>query len=283
MQTLDGATAVITGGGSGMGRAVALRLARAGANVVVADVDGERAEAVADTARGDGAEAVAVAVDVRDADANHQLLDTTIDAFGACNVVMLNAGVAGSAGRSWHLTEEDWEFTLGVNLWGVINGVRAFVPHLVEHGNGHVVATASIAGHVAGAHASPYGVSKFGVVALMESLHHELRLDKADVGVTCLCPGFVNTDIVNPDRSEADGTVGRPRDERGERWYAMSRRALETGLDPDVVGDLVHDAILADQFWLFTDDWWDQAIEERAAAILAREPSVLGMPNPPSS
>lgn len=283
MDTFTGTTAVITGGGSGMGRAVALRLARAGANVVIADLDRDGAETVAASARSLGAEAIAVEVDVSQAAANDALLDATIDAFGQCNVVMLNAGVSGSAGRSWHLTEADWDFTLGVNLQGVINGVRSFVPHLVEHGNGHVVATASIAGHVASAFSSPYAVSKFGVVALMEALHHELRIDKADVGVTCLCPGFVNTNIVDAARARAEGDVGRDRDERGERWYDMSARALQGGLDPAVVGDQVHDAILAGQFWLFTDDWWDDAIHARATAILTRDAPVIGMPNPPSS
>lgn len=277
MDSLRGKTAVVTGAGSGMGRAVALRLAEAGTKVVISDIDDASAGAVAEQAKALGAEALAVTTDVADPAANDHLLDATIDAFGACNIVVLNAGVTGSIGRSWTLSVDDWAWTLGVNLTGVINGIRSFVPHLVEHGDGHVVATASIAGHVSGPYGGPYNVSKHGVAVLMETLQHELRIDEADVGVTCLCPGFVNTNIMAAARERPAGGAGSARDERGERWFDISERALQTGLDPEVVGQQVHDAILANQFWLFTDQAWDDAIRTRVDAIIERRPPVIGM------
>ncbi|MCP3912768.1 MAG: SDR family NAD(P)-dependent oxidoreductase [Actinomycetia bacterium] len=277
MDNLEGKTAVVTGAGSGMGRAMALRFARAGMNVVLADVNDDAMGAVAAEAGELGAQALTQHTDIADLVANADLLDAAVDGFGQVNVVCLNAGVTGSAGLSWTLSADDWSWSLGILLDGVIHGVRTFVPHLVEHGDGHVVTTASIAGHIAGVYAAPYMVAKHGVASLSESLYHELKADGSSVGVTCLCPGFVNTNIVQAAR-ERGAEAGAAQDAAGEKWLDMSGRALSGGLDPEVVGDMVHDAILANQFWLFTDQMWDDAIAKRADAILNRQSPVMGMP-----
>ncbi|MDA3041306.1 MAG: SDR family NAD(P)-dependent oxidoreductase [Actinomycetota bacterium] len=279
MESLSGKTAVVTGGASGMGRAMALRFARAGMNVVIGDVDDDRAGAVAAEARGHGVQALAVHTDVSDESANIALNAAACDAFGRVNVVCLNAGVTGSAGRSWTLSVKDWDWTLGILLDGVVHGVRAFVPGIVEHGDGHVVMTASIAGHVSSAYSGPYMVAKHGVVALAETLHHELRAEKSAVGVTCLCPGFVNTDIVAATRRRKVGEAGAVQDDLGGKWLDFSERALAGGLDPELVGEQVHDAILDGQFWLFTDQAWDEAIALKNQQILARRPPTLGHPS----
>ena len=278
MESLAGKTAIVTGGGSGMGRAMAVRFVRAGMNVVVADIAVEGMAATVAAATEFGAAAIGVETDVADEHANVALRDAAIDAFGAYHVVCLNAGVTGSSGRCWTLTAADWRWTLGILLDGVIHGVRAFVPGLVAQDEGHVVITASIAGHVASAFSGPYIVGKHGVTALAESLHHELRAERSAVGVTCLCPGFVKTDIVEAARRRADGQVGTPQDDAGKRWLDFSGRALDGGLDPAVVGDQVHDAIVGDQFWLFTDDAWDHAIAKRAEEITNRLPPSTGRP-----
>lgn len=278
MDTLTGRTAVVTGGASGMGRAMVLRFARSGMDVVIADVDDEGMAAVAAEAESHGAAALTVHTDVASAAANDALRDAALDTFGQVNVVCLNAGVTGSSGRSWALTEEDWDWSLGILLDGVVHGVRSFVPGLVEHGDGHVVITASIAGHVAGAFSAPYMVAKHGVAVLAETLYHELRAEKSTVGVTCLCPGFVRTGIVEAANRRGAGAVGTARDDAGGRWLAMSRRALDTGLDPAVVGEQVHDAVLDGRFWLFTDTAWDEAIAQRAHQITNRLPPTIGRP-----
>ena len=278
MEDFTGKTAVVTGGGSGMGRAMALRWARAGMNVVVADVNDDTAAAVATEARALGVGALAVRTDVAQLDDNAALLDATLSEFGQANIVCLNAGVTGSAGRSWALTADDWDWSLGILLDGVIHGVRTFVPGLVEHDDGHVVVTASIAGHVASAFSAPYMVAKHGVAVLAETLFHELRSVRSNVGVTCLCPGFVNTNIIQAAK-DLDGSAGSPQDEMGQRWLDFSERALSTGLDPEVVGEQVFDAVKDNQFWLFTDTMWDEAIAKRAHEITNRLQPTVGQPS----
>ncbi len=253
-----------------MGLAMARRFARAGMKVVLSDIDEAKLSLEVDDIRRLGAEVIAVVADVSEEDQNHALFDATIDAFGTANVVCLNAGVQGSIGRSWSLSKADYDWTLGILLQGVIHGVRAFVPHLVEHDDGHVVLTASIAGHISAPFGAPYNIAKHGVATLAETLFHELKIERTNVGVTCLCPGFVNTNIVNATAARAAGSVGSAIDDRGNQMLELSQRALRRGLDPEIVGDQVHDAIINDQFWLFTDQDWDAAISARAQEIGSR-------------
>ena len=262
-----------------MGRAMALRFARAGMNIAIGDVNEDGMAAVVAEAKALGVEAFGVYTDVADENANCALNEAACDAFGQVNVACLNAGVTGSAGRSWSLTKQDWDWTLGILLDGVIHGVRAFVPGMVEHDDGHVVMTASIAGHVSSAYSGPYMVAKHGVVALAETLHHELRAEKSNIGVTCLCPGFVNTDIVAATRRRDPGQVGAVQDKLGEKWLDFSERALAGGIDPEIVGEQVYDAIVDNQFWLFTDQDWDHAIGEKNQQILTRKAPTLGHPS----
>ncbi len=278
MKDLQNKTAVITGAGSGMGRAMALRLAKADMNVVLADVDDDAMAEVATSIIGDGGQAIAVHTDVADSTANTELFEAAMAAFDQINVVALNAGVTGSVGRTWTLSEQDWRWSLGILLDGVIHGIRTFVPHLVDHGDGHVVITASIAGHISSPFSGPYAVAKHGVVALAETLHHDLAAEGSSVGVTCLCPGFVNTNIVTAARDREGADVGSPTDERGDKWLEVSGRALETGLEPEVVGRQVHDAIIDNRFWLFTDEAWDDAIARRSEEIIGRRPPTVGRP-----
>jgi NAD(P)-dependent dehydrogenase (short-subunit alcohol dehydrogenase family) len=246
--------------------------------VVVADIDDDSAAAVVEEIVAAGGGATAAHVDVADPAANDALLTAALDAYRQVNVVCLNAGVTGSVGRSWTLGADDWRWSLGILLDGVVNGIRTFVPHLLSHGDGHVVITASIAGHVSSPYSAPYAVAKHGVATLAETLYHELRADQSTIGVTCLCPGFVNTNIVAAARSRGANEPGSAKDERAGRWLDFSEQALGSGLDPEVVGELVHDAVLDDQFWLFTDEAWDEAIERRAHEITHRLPPTIGRP-----
>src|SRR5829696_5680293 len=165
MKQLVGKTAVITGAASGMGRAFAERFADAGMNVVLADVEVPRLDEATAAVAARGVEAIAVPTDVSDATAVDRLRDAALERFGRVNLVCNNAGVGGSmAGAAIDL--DDWRWVLGVNLWGVVHGHRSFLPHLLEHGDGHIVNTASMAGLYPGH--SAYAASKWAVVAITE-------------------------------------------------------------------------------------------------------------------
>jgi|TARA_B110000196_G_scaffold13550_1_gene10880 NAD(P)-dependent dehydrogenase (short-subunit alcohol dehydrogenase family) len=279
MDSLIGKTAVVTGAASGMGLAMSQRFVEAGMNVVLSDIDENKLTEATRSITASGGRAIGVLADVALESDHSMLLDRAIDEFGIVNVVCLNAGVTGSVGRSWTLAKQDWDWTLGILLDGVINGIRTFVPHLIDHGDGHVVTTASIAGHVSSPYAGPYNVGKHGVVTLSETLHHELKADGSSVGVTCLCPGFVSTNIVQATRERNSDEAGSGKDEKGDRWLEISERVLRSGLEPEVVAQQVHDAILENQFWLFTDNDWDSPIARRNKEIVERNVPSIGLPD----
>jgi NAD(P)-dependent dehydrogenase (short-subunit alcohol dehydrogenase family) len=277
MKDLAGKTAVVTGAASGMGRAFAERFADAGMNVVLADVEVPRLEEAAASVTGRGVDAITVATDVSDADAFERLRDEALARFGRVHVVCNNAGVAGSM-TGGEIDLNDWRWVLGVNLWGVIHGHRSFLPHLLEHGDGHIVNTASMAGHHPGH--SAYAASKWAVVALSEGLYQQLRMLESTVGVSCLCPGWVATDIGSSERNRPEWAAPRPLDERPVDERAVVAREwaldqLKSGMPPAQVAELVHDAVVNDRFWIFTDMTMVAALEPRYGAILAGE-------NPPA-
>ena len=193
MQELRDKVAVITGGASGIGFATAEALAREGAKLVLADVEEKALEAAAARLRAAGADAIGVVTDVASRAAVEALADATWKHYGRGDVVFNNAGVA-VAGAVASMTHEDWRWVIDVDLWGVIHGVEAFVPRLVEQKQGgHVLATASFAGLVPNVGLGAYCVAKYGVVALMEVLHRELR--PHGIGASVLCPMRVRTNI----------------------------------------------------------------------------------------
>ena len=270
MNKLEGKTAVVTGAASGMGLAMARRFAVGGMNVVLADINESKLNDAVAEIRTTGGQAQGVVTDVSLEADNIKLLDAAVDTYGTADVVCLNAGVQGSIGRSWALSKDDYSWTLGILLDGVIHGVRTFVPEMVERDEGHVVLTASIAGHISSPFGAPYNVAKHGVATLAETLFHELRVEGSNVGVTCLCPGFVNTNIVNDTASRPAGSVGSAIDDRGDQMLELTQRVLSAGLDPEVVGQQVFDAVVNNQFWLFTDDNWDAPIMARANEVVTR-------------
>ena len=270
MNKLEGKTAVVTGAASGMGLAMARRFAVGRMNVVLADINESKLSDVVDEIRTTGGQAQGIVTDVSLEADNIKLLDFAVDTYGTADLVCLNAGVQGSIGRSWALSKDDYSWTLGILLDGVIHGVRTFVPEMVERDEGHVVLTASIAGHISSPFGAPYNVAKHGVATLAETLFHELKVEGSNVGVTCLCPGFVNTNIVNDTASRPAGSVGSAIDDRGDQMLELTQRVLSAGLDPEVVGQQVFDAVVNKQFWLFTDDNWDAPIMARANEVVTR-------------
>jgi NAD(P)-dependent dehydrogenase (short-subunit alcohol dehydrogenase family) len=279
MEELTGKVAVITGGASGMGRAFADRFAAAGMSVVLGDIEEPvLAEAVTEL-EATGAEVLGMRCDVSDHESVLTLRDATFDRFGAAHVVCLNAGVAGG-GTILEQTVNSWNWVLGVNLFGIVHGLDAFLPGLVEQDEGHVLMTASIAGHLSIAGLAPYNASKHATVTIAESLYAELQEAGSRVGVSCLCPGFVATNIFTSERNRPEALLDAPVEpvdpERELARQALVEWMAANALGADTVADLVHDAVISDTFWIFTDDQHLEAVAERHGAIRERRNPVTG-------
>ena len=232
LQELDGKVAVITGGGSGIGASLARACAAEGMRVVVVDVSGERAASVA-AELPDGT-AVARAVDVSDAASVEALADFAFDAFGAVHLLCNNAGVS-PAGRVWDFTDDEWRWLLGVNVHGVANGIRSFVPRMIEQGEGHIVNTGSGASFVSTPRLGPYCATKHAIVGLSEALRYEL--DGTGIGVSVLVPAGVNTNIgdsmVRPSATDPDAIA----DDFTVLTNAMDETSLAV-IEPEVVAEV---------------------------------------------
>ncbi|MGZ5067848.1 MAG: SDR family NAD(P)-dependent oxidoreductase [Usitatibacter sp.] len=280
MRELKGKTAVVTGAASGIGRELALACAREGANVMLADIDekgmGESAAAIAPS----GVRVESMRCDVSKADDVETLAAESWKRFGAVHLVFNNAGVA-VAGPAWTATLEDWEWTLGINLMGVVHGVRSFVPRmLAQGGECHVVNTASVAGLVDIPGSAVYCVSKHGVVALSECLHHDLRVAGAAIGVSVLCPAYVNTGIGDsarnrPSELAATNPLAAPYEE-------AVRQALRSGrITAADVARATLEAVKAGRFYIIPHEKIRGAIESRMRDILEdRTPTDVSRPVP---
>ncbi len=265
---LSDKVAVVTGAASGIGRGLVQRCAQAGMRVVAADVEAAALEeTVASVAS--GSPVIAVVTDVSEGAAVEALASRAYDTFGAVHLLCNNAGVF-QAGVLWDRTVADWEWVLGVNVWGIIHGIRAFVPRMIASGEpGHIVNTSSLAGVVSNAYSGPYTTSKFAALGLSECLAHDLAAANAAIGASVLVPGAVNTRIAESTRNRpenfADG-LGAPDAAFVDQMLA---KQSETGADPLHVADLVLDAVRTGQFLIPTSPGYSQQITHRAEALLA--------------
>jgi NAD(P)-dependent dehydrogenase (short-subunit alcohol dehydrogenase family) len=271
MEEFAGRVAVVTGAGSGIGRGLARHAAGEGMRVVLADVEAEALDEAAAEVNELGADTLAVRTDVsREADVQ-ALAVAAYERFGAVHLLCNNAGVF-QAGLVWQRTQADWDWVVGVNVWGILHGIEAFVPRLLEQGgDAHIVNTASMAGLISVAYSGPYVVSKFAAAALTECLAHDLRAQGAPIGVSCLVPGLVDTRI-------ADSTRNRPDEPPSEvtapdhHFVAgvLREQTSAGGRHPDEVAAIVFDAVRAGQFWIPTTDGYDELIRGRYEALLDR-------------
>jgi NADP-dependent 3-hydroxy acid dehydrogenase YdfG len=271
---LNDKTAVITGGASGIGRAMARRFVAAGVNVVIGDIE---EPAIVDTVaelEAAGGAALGVRCDVADAASVDALRDAAVERFGAVDVVCLNAGVA-AGGPMHELQLIDWRWTLDVNLYGVINGISTFLPAMHAANSGHIVITASVAGLLSYPWMGPYNASKHAVASIGETLHHELA--GTGVNVSVLCPGLVNTNILDSERNRPE-QLRKPAlatDDGISELRDMAVAIYEDAMDAAVVADQVHDAIVDEQFWIVTDHVFDEAVAQRHREIEGRTDPVL--------
>ena len=263
MEQLSGKVAVVTGGGSGIGRAMALAFAAQGMHVAIADIELAPAEAVAAEVRSTGQKALAARLDVTDRPAMKLFADRVYTELGSCDVLCNNAGVVAFRPVP-QMTDADWDWVVGVDLLGVINGTAIFLPRMAKAGNGgHVVNTASIAGMVAGATPgiASYTTAKFGVVGMSEGMANDLK--PVNIGVSVLCPGGVRTRIATSTRNRQDD-FGGP-----EPGNQAMEAGMQSGMDPAAVAALVVRAVKENQLHIMTHPETKAGVAERFDRILA--------------
>jgi NAD(P)-dependent dehydrogenase (short-subunit alcohol dehydrogenase family) len=259
MNDFENKVAVITGAASGFGREFAQIGARLGMRLVLADVQQDALQSVRAELEAQGAQVLAMACDVRKAEQVQALADATMAQFGAVHLVFNNAGV-GSGGLIWENTEADWEWVLGVNLWGVIHGVRIFTPLMLECAKkdpgyrGHIVNTASMAGLLNAPTMGVYNVSKHAVVSLSESLYQDLQLVEAPIGASVLCPYFVPTGISQSQRNRPNDVQNDNKPTASQKAaQAMSDKAVSSGkVSAQQVAEWTFEAIRNDKFYIFS-------------------------------
>ena len=268
MEILTAKTAVITGGASGIGLALAHRFAADGMNLMLADIESGPLATAVDSLRSAGVQVESFELDVRELDQIIALEAATRERFGNVHLLCNNAGV-GAGGPVNGLDDlERWKWTIDINLWGVIYGCKVFLPAMVEHGEpAHIVNTASMAGHVASPYMGAYNVSKFGVVALSETLTREMQLANTAVGVSVLCPAFVATGIADSGRNMPAELHDEPTEE-SLAMKAIMDDLVANGMDTATVADAVADAVIANNFWVLTHDDTRAAITNRAIDIV---------------
>ncbi len=262
MELGSGKVAVVTGAASGIGFALAERFAAQGMAIVLADIEKFPLEAATEKIDATGVDALAVRTDVSQEAEVAALAAATLQRFGGVDVVCNNAGVAARS-DAWFGPLSSWEWVMGVNFWGVVHGVRTFLPHLIARGGGHIVNTASIAGLYPGFN-GPYDASKHAVVAITEGLYTMLQAIGLPIGVSCVCPGWVRTGILDADRNWPAQLGDLP---EASPLAAVTeqhvRRAIDEGMTPAAVADHVLSAVVEDRFWVFPHDDFLEVVVER--------------------
>lgn len=266
MDSFKDKVAVVTGGAGGIGRGLAERCLQEGMKVVLADIEEGALQRTAEELGTEGA-VLAVRTDVSKAEEVDALAQKTLDRFGAVHLLFNNAGV-GAGGSPWDSTLADWEWVMGVNLWGVIHGLRSFVPRMLSQDTeGHVVNTASVAGLVPFSSCAAYSVTKQAVVGLSENANGFLRLQDAKIGVSVLCPGFVRTQIMDSGRNRPPELRNPDVEESiGPADFAVGdqmRQKVERGSPPAEIAGHVFRAIRERRFMILPHREFDPLIRER--------------------
>jgi NAD(P)-dependent dehydrogenase (short-subunit alcohol dehydrogenase family) len=262
MDALEGRVVVVTGGASGIGAAMVRRFAADGMSVVVSDLDAVGIDAIVEELTGGGTEALGVVTDVADPAAVEALRDAAFERFGTVHVVCNNAGVGGGGAISKDIDLAGWHRTVDIDLFGIVHGVRAFLPRLLEQDEGHIVNTASRQGLVVAPGLGAYSAAKAAAVAVTESLHDELAAMGSRIGVSVVCPGGVRTRML-----AAPG--GGPRQSDDPEMQRVLDERYAAAVEPSVVADLVVAAIRRQRLYVLTHretlDWMQARLDRIAA------------------
>jgi NAD(P)-dependent dehydrogenase (short-subunit alcohol dehydrogenase family) len=264
-----------------MGLAFARRFAAEGMNVVLADIEQDALNAQVVRLEQEERNVLGVVVDTMRREALENLRDQTIAEFGNIHILVNNAGVAGgqdagvfpdgTVNGTWEVSDETWNWVMGVNFWGVLYGLQVFVPHMLDHGEeGHIVNTASLAGLMPGGGA--YSVSKHAVLTMTEGLYQQFQAMGANLSASVLCPGFVNTNIGRADRNRPEEFGGES--ERTPEQEQAIAFMLGGGMDPDQVAEIVFDSIVEQRCYILPHPAWDDVVRGRVEHVLAREAPI---------
>lgn len=272
VKEFKGKVAVVTGAASGIGRAIAERLAAEGMTLVLADIEEQALAKTEGELKAKGTTTLAVPTDVSKAGDVEALAKKTIDAFGAVHIVCNNAGVGPPGGPLWERTVADWQWVLGVNLWGVIHGIRVFIPIMrAQDTDCHIVNTASAAGLVSVPWMGIYNITKHAVVTLSETLHHELALMGTKVKVSVLCPVWVNTRLMDADRNRPAQLLNPVQDTESQQPDMVReavRQLLATGLPTEQVAEDVFNAIRDEKLYILPHPEIKEGVQARMEDIL---------------
>lgn len=288
MQDFAGKVAVITGAASGIGRAIAEQCVALGVKTVLADVEQAALDQAGSDLQSRGGTVLCVRTDVSKRTDIEALADKAYGAFGQVHLLFNNAGI-GAGGVAWEATWNDWEWAIGVNLWGVINGIKVFLPRmLAQQTECHVVNTSSGAGLIAGAGSAPYVTTKHAVVALSENLYLGLAQRKSPIKVSVLCPGTTRTNIAFCDRNRPDELKNPAEPVTPERQAGLAalKAILEKSTPSEKVAEATFEAIRKEQFYILTDPRWMEMIQMRVERLLELEnpldptPAVIKLLNP---
>jgi NAD(P)-dependent dehydrogenase (short-subunit alcohol dehydrogenase family) len=281
MQEFSGKTAVITGGASGIGRAMGELFARQGMNVVLADIEQEPLDAAVAAIQGDGHSCMGLVTDVSKADDVERLAATAVARFGGIHVACNNAGVF-TGGLLWQESVADYQWLMDVNVWGVIHGIRSFIPRMQAQGDEcHIVNTASMAALTAMPYSGIYHMTKHAVLALSESLYHELSFHAPHVGVSVLCPEAIHTGIAQAERNRPRQYAGEGDIvESGERDMVMGALAesVANGIGPEVMAQRVLEAMQERRFYILSEDAWRDAAHTRLDDVRASRNPTFAPP-----
>jgi NAD(P)-dependent dehydrogenase (short-subunit alcohol dehydrogenase family) len=273
MKEFKGKVAVITGAASGIGRGIAERCVSEGMKLVLADIEQANLTKAETELRAAGGTVLGVRTDVSNRSDMERLARQALDAFGQVHLLFNNAGVA-AGGTPWESTWNDWEWVIGVNLWGVIHGVKVFTPlMLAQNTECHIVNTSSTAGLIVGSGSTPYSVTKHAVVALSESLYLALQQRNSLVKVSVLCPGLVRTNIAGAERNRPAELRDEPVTMTPEMQAGLAafKAAIAESMPPAQVADVVFDAIRKEQFYILSHPEWTEAIQLRTDKLLRME------------
>jgi len=272
MKEFEGKTAIVTGAASGIGLGLAEKFAKERMQVVMADVEEEALNKAVEKLKKHQYRVMGISADVLIQESMKELFDKSVEAYGNIHILCNNAGIGANSGNKaiWEINKTDWDWSLGVNFYGVLHGLQTFVPHMIDHGEeGHIVTTVSLAGLLPGA--GTYGVSKHAALALTQGLNRDLIARDSKINSSVLCPGFVNTNIMNSERNRPQHLVSNNQIDTNDQQLEIFNFLLKNGKEPNEIADIVFKGIKDNIFYILTHPAWDESLRNHFEDILSRK------------